>query len=279
MIFLLQLALLYVPPCLSFGDVVSADIDRRQAVSAAIGSVVPLLLVASCPSSAASSESTEESSSSFVYERRNRNKNNDALIREDYWYMTNKIPPRKLDLSQLPADDPTWNAWGECTKSEVTGNSCTYVSLKQKQPAYSKYFFSINLGAREYEELGWALQEAAKNGSDGAWEKAATLIDSGYGKDRLPSPSVDALLKMVLFATAMLTSPNFSGPSRELLITRFYVNEASFASKELQAAIQERDVARARAAWEFGKDSWNSYFAIVNRAIVPKVGDKFVDIQ
>ena len=71
----------------------------------------------------------------YAFEKRNRNKNKEALVAEDYWYMTNKIPPRRLDLAQLPADDPTWNAWGTCTKNEATGNSCTYVSLKQRQPA------------------------------------------------------------------------------------------------------------------------------------------------
>ncbi len=52
------------------------------------------------------------------YENRDRNKNKDALIREDYWYFSGRRPPRSLDINALPADDPTWNAWGECTKSE-----------------------------------------------------------------------------------------------------------------------------------------------------------------
>ena len=193
--------------------------------------------------------------------------------------MTNKIPPRRLDLDQLPADDPTWNAWGTCTKNEATGNSCTYVSLKQRQPAYSKYAFSIDLGRREYEQLGKVLREAAKSGPDSAaWAEAAVLVDPGSGRDRLPSPAVDAMLKMVLFATAMLTSPNYSGPSREMLVSRFYVNEAYHALSEIRKAIEARDATRALAAWEFGKDSFNSYFAILNRSIVEKVGDKFAEI-
>ena len=31
----------------------------------------------------------------------------------------------------------------------------------------------------------------------------------------------------------------------------------------------------ATGAWEFGKDSWNSYLAVVNPQIVPKVGEPF----
>ena len=56
---------------------------------------------------------------------------------------------------------------------------------------------------------------------------------------------VDALLKMALFASGMLTSPNYSGPSRELLVARFYVNEADFATKEIASAIKTRDAKRA----------------------------------
>jgi hypothetical protein len=56
-------------------------------------------------------------------------------------------------------------------------------------------------------------------------------------------------------------------------VARFYVNEADFATKEISRAIQERNVNRALNAWEFGKDSWNSYLNIVNRNIVPKVGE------
>ena len=72
----------------------------------------------------------------------------------------------------------------------------------------------------------------------------------------------------------MLTSPNFSGPNRELLVSRYYINECAYATKELARAIDDRDTATALGLWEFGKDSWNSYLSIVNRSISPKVGDK-----
>ena len=79
----------------------------------------------------------------------------------------------------------------------------------------------------------------------------------------------------LLPAYAVLTSPNFSGPSRELLVSRYYINECAYATKELARAIDDRDTATALGLWEFGKDSWNSYLSIVNRSISPKVGDKF----
>ena len=211
----------------------------------------------------------EESTTSTAYENRDRNKNKDALIREDYWYFSGKKPPRRLDIDAFPANDPTWNAWGECTKSEVTGNSCVYVSLKQRIPAYGKYAYTISYGAREYAKLGKILKSSNPN-----WNEAASLVDPGLDT-KMPSPAVDALLKMALLATQMLTSPNYTGPSRELLVSRYYINEVSFAIRELDKAIDERDVNKALGLWEFGKDSWNSYANIVNRAIVPKVGDKF----
>jgi len=208
------------------------------------------------------------------YETRDRNSNKNAIIREDYWYTTGVAPPRKLN-SPLVLDDPKWNAFGSCTTTgENAGgtNSCTYISLKQRQPAYSKYGFTIAQGARDFQQLKTILQQQD-------WKLAANLVVTSPDTRDLPPPTVDALLKMVLFASSMLTSPNFSGPARELLVARFYANEYKFALDELSDAILARDLPRAQAAWDFGKDSFNSYAQVVNRQIVPKVGDPFSFIE
>ena len=240
---------------------------RRSIIHSIVGTACsPALLL---PSNPAAAEVDSPPLAAYDFENRDRNKNKDALIREDYWYFSGKKPPRRLDIDAFPANDPTWNAWGECTKSEVTGNSCVYVSLKQRIPAYGKYAYSISYGASDYTKLGKILRSSNPN-----WVEAAQLVDPGF-ETKMPSPTVDALLKMALFATQMLTSPNYTGPSRELLVSRYYINECSFAIRELANAIEERDVSKALGLWEFGKDSWNSYSNIVNRAIVPKVGDKF----
>lgn len=178
--------------------------------------------------------------------------------------MIGKTPPRYLD--SLEENNPKWNVWGACN-TDSGGNPCTYVPLKQRIPAYSKYAFNIALGAKEYEQVGKILQQAKKDES--SWNQAATILNLDQSP---PPPAVDALLKMILFASAMLTTPNYSGPPRDLLVARFYVNEANFATTEVAEAIKERDINRALNAWEFGKDSWNSYLNIVNRGIVPKVG-------
>eukprot|EP00536_Pseudo-nitzschia_multiseries_P000067 jgi/Psemu1/177843/e_gw1.2.374.1 len=183
-----------------------------------------------------------------------------------------KTPPRVLN-GPLIADDPEFNAFGSCetTSSGGGSNSCTYVSLKQRIPTYSKYGFSIALGAKEYSLLGKSLRS-------GDWKGAIPYLVSSDA-NQPPPPPVDALLKMVLFASGMLTSPNYSGPSKRLLVARFYANEAGFAIEEIKEAIEAGDQKRAIAAWEFGKDSFNSYFQIVNDSISSKVGDKFELIQ
>ena len=56
-------------------------------------------------------------------------------------------------------------------------------------------------------------------------------------------------------------------------------NEAHFATGELSKAIVAKDAMRALDAWEYGKDSWNSYLNVVNPSIVPKVGDQFMLIE
>ncbi|KAL7445218.1 hypothetical protein ACHAXM_011898 [Skeletonema potamos] len=236
-------------------------ITRRALIS---GVASAIILPSNLPANADDAQSDP-----YRYENRDRNKNKDALIREDYWYFSGRRPPRRLDINALPADDPTWNAWGECTKSEITGNSCVYVSLKQRIPAYGKYFFSIDNGIKEYSQLGKILRSSNPN-----WNEAAKLVDPGLDT-RMPSPTVDSLLKMALFATQMLTSPNFTGPNRELLVSRYYINECAFALNGLAKSIDERDAETSLSLWEFGKDNFNSYLSILNRSISPKVGDKF----
>jgi hypothetical protein len=248
----------------------NTQVSRRQVFSSAT--------TAALVGAAITGNSLPSLAFSGDYENRDRRSNKDAVIREDYYWMMGKTPPRSLK-GALRMDDPQWNAFGSCetTESGASSNSCTYVSLKQRIPAYSKYGFNIGLAAKEYKLLGMALQDAARTNSEQSWASAASYVTTLPQSP--PPPPVDAMLKMVLFASAMLTSPNFNGPSRELLVTRFYTNEASYALKEISAAIEARDGERAMAAWDFGKDSWNSYFQLVNGRISSKVGDKFQPID
>jgi hypothetical protein len=251
----------------------NSRVSRRDAwVAALVGGAT----VVAPPSPAACAAAEDDVFT--AYETRDRDYNKAAVIREDYWYMMGSTPPRQL-RGPLKMDDPQWNAFGSCETSEggAASNSCTYVSLKQRIPTYSKYAYNIALGATEYQLLKDALADAAKTNSEKAWATAASYVTTLPNNP--PPPPVDALLKMVLFASGMLTSPNYSGPSRELLVARFYVNELNFALREIAAAIEARDAKRSLAAWNFGRDSWNSYFQILNGKIVSKVGDKFELIE
>lgn len=240
-----------------------STLGRREAIRAVILASTTTMIP---PRSIADTTplSIDDTVAAIPYELRDRHGNRDALIREDYWYMMGKTPPRLMGEGMMKTDNPQWNTFGTCESSGGT-NSCTYVSIKQQRiPAYSKYAFLIQLGAKDFRRLGTALAAAD-------WDMAEMLLSPATS---VPPPAIDALLKMILFASSMLTSPNYSGPNRELLVARFYVNECGFATKEIAAAVEARDLDRARAAWDFGRDSWNSYLTIVNRQITPKVGDK-----
>jgi len=268
---------------LSIADCTTTTLTRRKVlVTAGIGvasSSTFFIPTSTTPSSNYANAATDDigvslvtstTSSLFPYENRDRQSNKDALIKEDYWFMTGRTPPRVFQPNDTTSNsDPKLNTPG------------TYVSLDQRRPAYSKYAVSIGLGINSYRELGGVLdvlsEESSmesKKVSVALWDKASSYIQPA-SSGSLPSPIVDSLLKMLLFATSMLTSPNNSGPSIEYLVARFYVNELGFATKELSRAVANQDIERATAAWQFGKDSMNSYLTIINRAIVPKVGDKF----
>jgi hypothetical protein len=228
-------------------------------------------------------ETATTASDYFPFESRDRKGNKNTVIREDYWYMMGKTPPRQL-LGPLKGDNPQFNTYGACESTVVGGgNPCTYISLKQRAPAYSKYASSILAGSQEYQALGGHLQNLRRiaKGIDSSsietsWQEAASYVVTEEHSP--PPPIVDAELKMILFATAMTTSPNFPGPSRELLVSRFYVNEAHYAHIAIKLAILSRDLDAALQAWQFGRDSWNSYFQAVSRSIVPKVGERFAPI-
>jgi hypothetical protein len=222
----------------------------------------------------------------FDYATRDRNGNRGAVIRDDYWFISGKVPPRILGGPLRETNAPQFNAFGSCETNDKDQNSCTYVSLKQRIPAYTKYGSSITYGADQYRKLGVVLAKLPSSSSVGGpdaaaaaavWSEAASYLER---EDKIYPPGIiDAELKMLLFATAMLTSPNFPGPSKELLISRYYINELHFANGETLTALYEHDTIRARAAYAYGRDCWNSYYQTIDRQIVPKVGEKFTPIS
>ena len=169
-----------------------------------------------------------------------------------------RYPPRVLNYDALPKQDgtkTTYNAWGACIQ-----DSCQYVPLKQRYDGYNKYQASIRAGTAA---LDGPLRAAASASAAAAWPAAAE------------AELVRALRRGVLLGNVLLISSNY-GTSNEALIARFYVNEAYFALTALAAAARRPDgAADAAAAWRLARDSWNSYLAVINRAVAPKVGTRF----
>ena len=86
-----------------------AAAPRRAFVESVLGTSAAAFLPFELPAFAADDD---VAGAPIKYENRDRNKNKDALIREDYWYYSGKKPPRRLNIDAFPADDPTWNTWG-----------------------------------------------------------------------------------------------------------------------------------------------------------------------
>ena len=80
----------------------------------------------------------------------------------------------------------------------------------------------------------------------------------------------------------LLISANSGSLGREILVARYYVNEIHFATESIATIMdgaEPVDWAAAADAWRLGVDSYNSFFAVVNTKIAPKVGEKFVAIR
>eukprot|EP00283_Hemiselmis_rufescens_P018640 CAMPEP_0173457010 /NCGR_PEP_ID=MMETSP1357-20121228/57000_1 /TAXON_ID=77926 /ORGANISM="Hemiselmis rufescens, Strain PCC563" /LENGTH=269 /DNA_ID=CAMNT_0014424277 /DNA_START=102 /DNA_END=911 /DNA_ORIENTATION=+ len=170
------------------------------------------------------------------------------LTQQDFAFVTGKYPPRVLVFESLPRQEkgkPVYNAWGLCVE-----DSCGYVGLKQRYEGYKKYKAAIT----EVSTAVAAISGGASNAEVGSEE--------ALGKN---------LRRAILFANTQLISENY-GTGNEALVSRFYVNEAYYALGECFSA---KDEAKRQAAADLLRDSWNSYLTVVNRAIVPKVGDKF----
>ncbi|KAL1530499.1 hypothetical protein AB1Y20_001400 [Prymnesium parvum] len=189
-----------------------------------------------------------------------------ALLPGDFYFLYNVVPPRKFSPANV-VQQPQWNAFGSCVE-----NSCTYVPISQRYAAYAKYSARLSYGLRSFQEIRQAIERAD-------WEAVRRAVSRDVDGSNRPAPAVDALLKAGLLASQMLVSPNNLREKKEAALANFYVNEVTFALELLEKAAAEGDVTEAQLAWDFGKDSWNSYLTVVNRAIVPKVGEKFQQIS
>ena len=190
-----------------------------------------------------------------------RARNEPPLITGDYYYIFGQVPPRQISGPNI--EQPKWNTFGSCI-----ADSCTYVPIAQRYAAYSKYSQRLDRGLRSFRELKGMIAKQD-------WSAVGAAVSRGSISGKLDAPAVDALLKAGLLASQLLVSPNNLREKKAASLATFYVNEASYALDLLAVAADRQDLPAAQAAWDFGRDSWNSYLAVVNPSIVPKVGDPF----
>jgi hypothetical protein len=182
---------------------------------------------------------------------------------QDFYYENGVVPPLRLSFRELPTSQPVYDAFGACVES-----SCTYVPIKRRYDGYSKYAPDVALGAALFASLDGAIGR-------GEWATVTAAVTKGSAAAKRPvGPVYTATLRSILLANTLLISEN-SAELRDALLARFYSNEAGFAATELQRAAEAADGPRALAAWRLGVAAWRSYFTVVNRGIVPKVGEPF----
>ncbi|KAL7575090.1 hypothetical protein ACA910_000458 [Epithemia clementina (nom. ined.)] len=83
---------------------------------------------------------------------------------------------------------------------------------------------------------------------------------------------VYSLRPMGLLANAMLASEN-SGATNELFLARWYINELYLLINDVRNAATTPEQAKKLAL--IIRKATNSYLTLMNRVIIPKVGDKF----
>ena len=242
----------------------AAKLDRRS-FAAALTTVVPAAANAALARDAPPPPG--------ILEKRDRGLNEKALIANDFYFVTGRKPPRVLDVQNLPRDDPKWNAWGECASGSDGSNACTYIPLKQRYDAYSKHGLTVRAASEDLVDLGQALRKKDLN-------TASFLLDSGE-KGKAPSSLRQASRKALLLADGLLISANSGSLGREVLVARYYINEFHYATERIAEILSVDDVdwASASELWRLGADSYNSFFVCVNKAIVPKVGEKFAAVR
>lgn len=193
---------------------------------------------------------------------RDRGTNGNAIVQKDWYYENGLVPPQKLRLDALPADQPKYSAWSSCVDK-----SCSYVPIERRYKGYKKYAPDVIAGSSAFARLRGPI-------ASGDWAAVSAAVARGDAAAKRPTgPVTVALVRAVLLGNALLISENNANDISDALLARFYVNEAGFAADELRAAAEGADKGRAAAALELGLDSWASYFTMVNRAVVPKVGE------
>lgn len=82
------------------------------------------------------------------------------------------------------------------------------------------------------------------------------------------------LRAMGLLANSFLASEN-TGTTNELMLARWYINEAYLRIGDYRAALGRGDAKEADLCYGYLRKAMNSYLSLMNRSITSKVGDQF----
>jgi len=103
-------------------------------------------------------------------------------------------------------------------------------------------------------------------------------IKSGSGAVLDASAPEYQLRPMGLLANSFIASEN-TGTTNELLLIRWYINEMYLAINDIRKDLANGDGSSAEASYRSLYKAINSYFAMLNRVITSKVGDKFAYLE
>lgn len=137
---------------------------------------------------------------------------------------------------------------GDDGKAEFPGKP-VFVRMQTRYDAYSKYSAKINIGLDAFRSLK-------------ATDDKITYVDV----------VLLALRPMGLLANVLLATES---ETNELLLARYYINQAYFALADLQETFS-RSPDDANDAIDLARVNLNSFITIVNRAIPPdRIGPQF----
>ena len=167
-------------------------------------------------------------------------------------------PSRKVDNSNVLFTQDNYFKFGVAAPwiepdSTDFPKTMPFVLSQQRYDALKKYGDRVKAGAQAVNRLDDAI-------------KAGRYASIGNGDD-----APYALRPFGLLANGFLGSEN-TGTTNELLLARWYINEIYLRVGDIGSASSEAAALEAHCA---AKKSINSYFAMLNRVITSKVGNKF----
>lgn len=167
-------------------------------------------------------------------------------------------PNRKVDNSNVLFNQDHYFKFGVAAPWIVPDSvdfpkSLPFVLSQQRYDTLKKYGQRVNDGVQVMNNLVESIKD----------DKRSLIADA--------TDPIYALRPLGLLANGFLGSEN-TGTTNELLLARWYINEMYLRVGDIRNAGSEKD---ALYAYEGLQKAINSYYAMMNRVITSKVGNKF----